>query len=47
MTPPPIRFGIWALVHGSRAALRDPDEPYDASWERNRRLILEAEALIT
>jgi alkanesulfonate monooxygenase len=45
MTSPPIRFGIWALVHGSRAALRDPDEPYDASWERNRRLILEAEAL--
>jgi alkanesulfonate monooxygenase len=45
MTPPPIRFGIWALVHGSRAALQDPDEPYDASWDRNRRLILEAEAL--
>jgi alkanesulfonate monooxygenase len=45
MTPPPIRFGIWALVHGSRAALQDPDEPYDASWERNRNLILEAEAL--
>ena len=43
--PPPIRFGIWALVHGSRAALQDPDEPYDASWERNRTLILEAEAL--
>jgi alkanesulfonate monooxygenase len=45
MTPPPIRFGIWALVHGSRAALQDPDEPYDASWERNRKLILDAEAL--
>ncbi len=42
---PPIRFGVWALVHGSRAALRDPEEPYDASWSRNRRLILEAEAL--
>jgi alkanesulfonate monooxygenase len=40
-----IRFGIWALVHGSRAALQDPDEPYDASWERNRALILEAERL--
>ena len=40
-----IRFGIWALVHGSRAALQDPDEPYDASWERNRSLVLEAEAL--
>src|SRR5450631_4324044 len=45
MTALPIRFGIWALVHGSRAALQDPDEPYDASWERNRRLIQEAEAL--
>jgi alkanesulfonate monooxygenase len=45
MPPPEIRFGIWALVHGSRAALQDPDEPYDASWERNRALILEAERL--
>jgi len=41
----PIRFGIWALVHGSRAALQDPDEPYDASWDRNKNLILEAERL--
>jgi len=40
-----IRFGVWALVHGSRAALQDPDEPYDASWERNRDLVLEAEKL--
>lgn len=40
-----LRFGIWALVHGSRAALQDPDEPFDASWERNRNLILAAEAL--
>jgi len=39
------RFGIWALVHGSRAALQDPDEPYDASWSRNRDLVLEAERL--
>jgi alkanesulfonate monooxygenase len=39
------RFGIWALVHGSRAALQDPEEPYDASWERNRDLILKAESL--
>jgi alkanesulfonate monooxygenase len=39
------RFGIWALVHGSRGALQDPDEPFDASWERNKRLVLEAEAL--
>ena len=41
----PIRFGIWALVHGSRAALQDPDEPYDASWDRNRKLVIEAEKL--
>jgi len=41
----PLRFGIWALVHGNRAAMNDPEEPYDASWERNRRLVLEAEAL--
>jgi alkanesulfonate monooxygenase len=41
----PLRVGIWALVHGNRAALSDPDEPYDASWDRNRRLVLEAEAL--
>jgi alkanesulfonate monooxygenase len=40
-----LRIGLWALVHGNRAALRDPEEPYDASWDRNRRLVLEAEAL--
>ncbi|NIF52854.1 LLM class flavin-dependent oxidoreductase [Burkholderia sp. Ax-1724] len=39
------RFGVWALVHGSRAALQDPAEPYDASWARNRALVLEAERL--
>lgn len=39
------RFGIWAAVHGSRAAHHDPDEPDDASWTRNRKLVLEAEAL--
>jgi alkanesulfonate monooxygenase len=42
---PPLRIGIWALVHGNRAALHDPLEPYDASWRRNRALVLEAEAL--
>ncbi|GJD80895.1 monooxygenase [Methylobacterium gregans] len=41
----PPRFGIWAAVHGSRAAHHDPDEPDDASWERNRALVLEAESL--
>lgn len=45
MTSPAIRFGIWAAVHGSRGALQDPEEPYDASWERNKALVLEAEAL--
>ena len=40
-----IRFGVWAAVHGSRGALQDPEEPFDASWERNRALVLEAEAL--
>lgn len=45
MTTKPIRFGVWALVHGSRAAHQDPEEPYDASWERNKRLVLQAEAL--
>jgi alkanesulfonate monooxygenase len=39
------RFGIWALVHGSRGAFHDPEEPFDASWPRNRALVLEAEAL--
>ncbi|MGY2809007.1 LLM class flavin-dependent oxidoreductase [Bradyrhizobium sp. USDA 4506] len=45
MSTRPLRFGIWALVHGSRAAYQDPEEPYDASWERNRDLVLAAEAL--
>ena len=41
----PLRIGIWALVHGNRGALNDPEEPFDASWERNKNLMLEAEAL--
>ncbi|MCB8882607.1 LLM class flavin-dependent oxidoreductase [Acidisoma cellulosilytica] len=40
-----MRFGIWALVHGSRGTFHDPEEPFDASWDRNRRLVLEAESL--
>jgi alkanesulfonate monooxygenase len=40
-----MRFGVWALVHGSRAALQDPEEPYDASWERNLALVQQAERL--
>jgi alkanesulfonate monooxygenase len=41
----PPRFGIWALVSGATGSLFHPDDPPDASWERNRRLILRAEAL--
>ncbi len=32
-------------MHGPRAALQDPAEPFDASWEHNRAVVLEAEAL--
>jgi alkanesulfonate monooxygenase len=39
------RFGIWALVSGATGSLFHPDDPPDASWARNRRLILQAEAL--
>jgi len=39
------RFGVWALVCGSWAALHHPDDPFDASWARNKAQILEAEAL--
>lgn len=40
-----IRFGVWAPVHGPRAALQDPAEPFDASWQHNKAVVLEAEAL--
>jgi alkanesulfonate monooxygenase len=39
------RFGVWALVSGATGSLFHPDDPADASWERNKNLILEAEAL--
>src|SRR5271155_2892707 len=39
------RFGIWAVVSGATGSLFHPDDPPDASWERNKRLVLEAEAL--
>ncbi|MGA2289919.1 LLM class flavin-dependent oxidoreductase [Bradyrhizobium sp.] len=45
MSVRPLRFGVWAPVHGPRAAHHDPEEPYDASWEHNRRIVVEAEAL--
>jgi alkanesulfonate monooxygenase len=43
MQPP--RFGIWALVSGATGSLFHPDDPPDATWARNKRLILEAEQL--
>lgn len=39
------RFGVWALVQGTWASRFHPEDTPDASWERNKRLILEAEAL--
>jgi len=39
------RFGIWANVYGTWASMHHPDDPRDASWERNRRQILLAEEL--
>lgn len=45
MTPHPLRIGIWAPVHGPRAAWQDPAEPFDASWDHNRDSVLQAEAL--
>jgi alkanesulfonate monooxygenase len=45
MTPPHLRFGIWANVYGTWASLQHPEDPLDASWDRNRRQILLAEEL--
>jgi alkanesulfonate monooxygenase len=39
------RFGVWSLVCGTWASLHHPQEPFDASWERNKAQILEAEEL--
>ena len=39
------RFGVWTPVYGTWASLHHPDDPVDASWERSKRLILEAEEL--
>lgn len=44
-TRPGPRFGIWAVVYGTSASLQHPDDPLDASWLRNRDLVLEAETL--
>lgn len=41
----PLRFGVWALTHGSWASRHHPLDPPDASWLRVKRQILDAEAL--
>lgn len=45
VTPLPPRFGVWTIVYGTWASRHHPADPPDASWERNRRLIQQAEAL--
>jgi alkanesulfonate monooxygenase len=45
MTQPRPRFGIWTLVSGALGSRFHPDEHPDASWERNKALVLEAERL--
>lgn len=40
-----LRIGVWAPVHGPRAAWQDPAEPFDASWSHNRETVLDAESL--
>jgi alkanesulfonate monooxygenase len=45
MPPSQPRFGIWAQVYGASGSFFHPQDPPDATWERNKRLILEAEAL--
>jgi alkanesulfonate monooxygenase len=39
------RFGVWANIHGTMAALSHPDDPVDASWKRVCNQILLAEKL--
>ncbi|MUH00697.1 LLM class flavin-dependent oxidoreductase [Scytonema sp. UIC 10036] len=39
------RYGIWAPVGGNFGPLNSPDEPIDASYDRTRSLVLEAERL--
>jgi alkanesulfonate monooxygenase len=42
---PHPRFGIWTQVYGASGSFFHPQDPPDASWERNKQLVLEAEAL--
>jgi alkanesulfonate monooxygenase len=39
------RYGIWAPVGGNFGPLDTPEEPINASYERSRSLVLEAEKL--
>jgi alkanesulfonate monooxygenase len=39
------RFGVWTIVGGTWASAHHPHDPMNASWERNKELILEAERL--
>lgn len=45
MIEQPIRFGVWALVHGAHGSRYHPEEAVDPSWERNRAQVLLAEEL--
>ncbi|MCB8878502.1 LLM class flavin-dependent oxidoreductase [Acidisoma silvae] len=45
MSKHPVRFGVWANVHGTLASLSHPDDPVDASWPRVRDQVLLAEKL--
>ncbi|MGD0107977.1 MAG: LLM class flavin-dependent oxidoreductase [Rhodopila sp.] len=45
LSKPDPRFGIWAQVYGASGSFFHPEDPPYASWERNKRLILETEAL--
>lgn len=39
------RFGVWTPVYGTWGATTHPEDPFDASWERAKRLVLSAEKL--
>ncbi|MFT4199837.1 LLM class flavin-dependent oxidoreductase [Gordonia sp. (in: high G+C Gram-positive bacteria)] len=39
------RFGVWAPVWGPFAAQNYPGDPFDASWDLNKRFVLEVERL--
>jgi alkanesulfonate monooxygenase len=45
MTGRSPRFGVWAAVSGTWASRHHPEDPPDASWARNRDLVVEAERL--